>query len=308
MKQFSVHIDLDSPQTLLKFWGSKSDSVDLDKFYEIAMGRALALLREHGIAATFFCVGQELDSCRAFRNAIRMAVNAGHEIANHSYSHPFRLSKLSSEEIRKEVARCGTIIEEITGVKPVGFRSPGYQIDNNVLEVLHDLGYLYDSSAFYSSLQQAFKMYYKFFSRSQVERDFGSSNNRVPHEPYIPSKSNWTIKSSNKSEKYIIEIPLPRTQIFNLPIYNNFLLSMRNLYPLILFLMNQSYFVYLLHIIEFVDLEDKVPTELSAHPNIKIPVKKKIEYLKKILNNIMTKHTIVRTDNYVKNNMASFRG
>ncbi len=90
-KTVLVHVDIDSPATLLKFWGGggEFDGDQLDSFYRVAMERALSIFKACGVPATFFCVGSELDRSKQAAGLIRQAFSSGHEIANHTYSHPY---------------------------------------------------------------------------------------------------------------------------------------------------------------------------------------------------------------------------
>jgi peptidoglycan/xylan/chitin deacetylase (PgdA/CDA1 family) len=73
---------------------------------------------------------------------------AGHEIASHSYSHPYDLVRLGREKIADELDRAQAAIAEACGRLPVGFRAPGYEITAELLDLLCERGYRYDSSAF----------------------------------------------------------------------------------------------------------------------------------------------------------------
>jgi peptidoglycan/xylan/chitin deacetylase (PgdA/CDA1 family) len=214
----SFHVDNDSPKKILEWWGYDNIHTDLDSFYDIAMDRALSLFKRFKAPATFFCVGEDLAQSIKVRELIREAFSAGHEIANHTYSHPFSLKKLGNARIRTEIEQCSSIIKEVTGIKPVGFRAPGYDISNSTLDILEQLSFKYDSSAFCSLLNPFLKYYYKILRKADnYEVTFGDTF-KIPNCPYYPSKDNWKIKGSFRD---IVEIPIPRTTILNLPFYNN---------------------------------------------------------------------------------------
>lgn len=83
-------------------------------------------LRERGVKATFFLVGERIQWNEDL--VLRMK-EEGHLIGNHSYSHT-DLTKLSEEELLKEINETNRLIEEITG-EPVEFIRPpcGYWND-----------------------------------------------------------------------------------------------------------------------------------------------------------------------------------
>jgi peptidoglycan/xylan/chitin deacetylase (PgdA/CDA1 family) len=82
--------------------------------------RLLKMLKERGIKATFFCCGQ----CVAQSPEIaKQIVTEGHEIANHSWSHPL-LTKMSEEAVRDQIDRTHNVIKQTTGVTPTLMRPP----------------------------------------------------------------------------------------------------------------------------------------------------------------------------------------
>ena len=96
---------------------------------------------------TFFVVGQ--DAARPEnRAALADSADAGHEIGNHSFKHKPWLHLYSEREIEDELMRAEEVIEQATGVRPDGFRGPGFSLSPAVLRVLARRGYHYDASTF----------------------------------------------------------------------------------------------------------------------------------------------------------------
>ena len=82
--------------------------------------RLLAMLRERKIHATFFLVGQ----CVAENPEIaKQIVQEGHEVGNHSWSHP-NLLKLSADSVRDQLERTHNVITQEAGVVPLIMRPP----------------------------------------------------------------------------------------------------------------------------------------------------------------------------------------
>lgn len=299
-KKTSFHIDIDSPKSLLEFWGIKTklDEHLLDKFYKSSMERVLELFHNCGIKASFFVVGEELKKSSIARDFIKKAYIDGHEIANHTFSHPLGFTNFEKKEITNEIVECSKIIKEITGVVPVGFRSPGYDMNSLILDVLEELSFLYDSSAFYTILKPFIKCYHNIFRKGLVYNGFGGSSNKLPDHPYYPSSADW---QESGPARGIVEVPLARSR-FNLPFYNNFHLLSGNLYrKTAISSMRNDYFVYLFHLIEFVDLHDEgVPKELKVHPNINVDVKKKLMIMKDTITRISKNYRIVKTLDFLK--------
>ncbi|HXD40115.1 MAG TPA: polysaccharide deacetylase family protein [Ramlibacter sp.] len=103
--------------------------------------RHLDMLERLGIPATFFVPGYDAE---CYPQTIRDIAAAGHEIGAHGYVHEGTL--LPPEEERRRLALTHGILAGLTGKPPVGWRSPSGQKTVVTLPVLHELGYLYDSS------------------------------------------------------------------------------------------------------------------------------------------------------------------
>jgi peptidoglycan/xylan/chitin deacetylase (PgdA/CDA1 family) len=80
----------------------------------------LELLDEHHIPATFFMCGKNVRRCPEIA---REVAAAGHEIGNHTDTHP-RLHFHSPEFIYNQLARTQDSIHQTTGVEPCLFRAP----------------------------------------------------------------------------------------------------------------------------------------------------------------------------------------
>ena len=80
----------------------------------------LSSLENHGVRATFFLEGHRLvDQAECARHILE----AGHEIGNHSFSHP-DLDDLGIDEVLDEVRRAQDVIHRETGVVTTQFRPP----------------------------------------------------------------------------------------------------------------------------------------------------------------------------------------
>ena len=81
----------------------------------------LDLLEQHNSAATFFVVGQRVNS---YPDVLRRACNIHCEIGNHTYSHK-TLTKLGITEIQSQINMTNDAVRNITGVSPIVLRPPG---------------------------------------------------------------------------------------------------------------------------------------------------------------------------------------
>lgn len=88
----------------------------------------LAALKKHNVRATFFTVGENAEKNPALLKEI---YEAGHEIGNHTYSHP-NLRSLSLEKIKEELSRTDRAIKNATGFTPIIVRAPGGRVSSSV--------------------------------------------------------------------------------------------------------------------------------------------------------------------------------
>lgn len=96
----------------------------------------LDVLDKHGVKATFFLAGYWVEE---YPDHVRMIAARGHEIGNHTYSHP-HLNSLGAESIKAELNRCSDMIENLIGRRPVVFRPPFGEYSNKVIEAAEACG------------------------------------------------------------------------------------------------------------------------------------------------------------------------
>lgn len=89
----------------------------------------LKLLEQHNAKATFFLIGDRVEE---HPEIVRQELKLGHEIANHSFTHPsFRGIPVSRME--KELTRTQEAIFKATGQQPTLFRPPGGYYNDNIV-------------------------------------------------------------------------------------------------------------------------------------------------------------------------------
>ncbi|MGB9868161.1 MAG: glycerol-3-phosphate acyltransferase [Bacillota bacterium] len=97
----------------------------------------LKVLRRYGVKATFFMIGKHVQK---YPDIARMVVAEGHELGNHTYSHP-NMVLLSPRQQLKEIDQAQETIAAVTGVSPRYFRPPRGLYDKSVQEYLQKSGY-----------------------------------------------------------------------------------------------------------------------------------------------------------------------
>jgi polysaccharide deacetylase family protein (PEP-CTERM system associated) len=115
---------------------------------EASTGALLDLLRQRGVKATFFVVGEIV---QRHPHLIQAIAADGHELGCHGMGHR-PLWKLTPDEFRVELEQFAAVMSSVVpGVDVISFRAPTFSLDNRTrwaLTVLGSLGYHYDSSIF----------------------------------------------------------------------------------------------------------------------------------------------------------------
>ena len=112
------------------------------EFGLIGAQRILALLKSHGIRATWFVPGFTIES---HPRACEAVVRDGHEVAHHSWAH-IPPAQQSREEEEADLVRANDAIARLTGHKACGYRSPSWDLSENTIDLLIAHGFVYDSS------------------------------------------------------------------------------------------------------------------------------------------------------------------
>jgi peptidoglycan/xylan/chitin deacetylase (PgdA/CDA1 family) len=145
---FFLHIDLDGLWTLPACYGyPEGREFTDDPVFTVAAERLLALLKETGLQATVFIIGRDLE-LPAKAEQVRRFAEAGHRLANHSYTHDLALEIRAPETILAEMTRTQAALTQLAGRAPLGFRCPGYGAGPKVLQACAQAGFKYDGSAF----------------------------------------------------------------------------------------------------------------------------------------------------------------
>jgi peptidoglycan/xylan/chitin deacetylase (PgdA/CDA1 family) len=112
------------------------------EFGAMASGRILSFLQARGIRSTWFVPGFTIESWPKESAAV---VEAGHEIAHHSWAH-IPPANQSRDEEEADLVRANEAIAKLTGRKARGYRSPSWDLSAHTIDLLLKHGFLYDSS------------------------------------------------------------------------------------------------------------------------------------------------------------------
>lgn len=293
----SISIDLDSIFCYEQIHGLPSGQRRAsDPIFTLAMPRFLALFEKWNVQATFFVVGQDI-KVPAHAEILQEAVAKGHELANHSYSHPYHLTLLSKEALREEIIKGDDAISSLLpdGQKVVGFRCPGYHITPDVLDVLRAQQYQYDSSIFpcppYLLARAAMIGWIALRGRKSRSLVGSVETLWTPTQPYHPDQNPHRKGCSND----LWEIPMSVVPISRLPYIGTFVY----LYPKSLLgwmtrqvtkshpLLNFEW-----HGIDLLDSTDAGVESIASHqPDLKMPLEEKLSRFEICLENISRTHS-----------------
>ncbi|MBR1125932.1 polysaccharide deacetylase [Bradyrhizobium lablabi] len=108
----------------------------------VGVPRILAILKKHDVPATFYVPAV---AALLHPDEQRRVVAEGQEIGIHGWIHELN-SALPYAAERDLMFRATDTLERITGVRPVGLRTPSWDFSSSTLKIEKELGLLYDSS------------------------------------------------------------------------------------------------------------------------------------------------------------------
>jgi len=283
----NISVDVDGLDLYYKIHGL-TPSPNSPSIYETGVVRFLDLFKRLGIQATFFVVGKDALIPKN-REILERAVNEGHELASHSYTHPYQLIRLSKEEIEQELVEAEQALTPLRGGVPLaGFRAPGYNTSEVLLDLLSQRGYLYDSSFFpcpaYYLAKSAFLGAYAILGR--------------PSESILGSPSVlWSSRHPHRLKKHnqLLEFPMTVTPGIRFPVIGTSLISMgQKGWKLAHRTLKNTPFVQIeFHAIDMTDhAEDAIEDALLRQPDQRVPLRDKEVLFEVAIRDLMENRTI----------------
>jgi len=289
----SLSLDLDNQWSYMKTHGDLEwDSYP--SYLNTFIPLVLNLLDQLNLKITFFIVGQDA-ALKENEEAIKLITERGHEVGNHSFYHEPWLHLSSKDKIKREILEAEDHIYRVTGQKPKGFRGPGFSWSPDLLEVLFENGYIYDTSILPTYLSPVARTYY-FWStnltkekKNQRKRLFGNFKDGLkPVKPYI-----WHLSN----EMRLLEIPVTTIPIIKSPFHLSYLLYLSRFSDLLMiFYLKLAIYLcklfditptYLLHPLDLIG-GNKLKA-LSFFPAMDLDFERKADIFNKVINQL-TKH------------------
>lgn len=286
----NVSIDLDGLDCYHRIHGL-AEHADPVAMYSVAMPRILALLEELHVRATFFVIGKDLEHEAAW-SVLREAAARGHEIASHSFAHAYNMRRWSKLSVADDIERSAEAILHATGKRPVGFRTPGYNVDTRILQLLAERGYKYDSSVL-PSLPYFVAKGAVMGAMNLAGRHSGSSmvamhSLKAPTQPYRPSRWAFWKAGNRKHSLPIWEIPIGVVRGSGIPVIGTTLtMTPEPMLPALYrgFVFGQRTLQLELHAIDFLDTDDAVvtPSLASRQPDLRRKRDQKMAHIRSFI-------------------------
>lgn len=262
---------------------------------ERALPRFLDLFARYKVRATFFVVGSDLEVA-GNRALLAEAVAAGHELGNHSHTHPYDLARRERAAILQDVRACHEALRSLLGVVPRGFRSPGYDMSVCLLDVLQEIGYRYDSSLLPSWPYYVAKLgvLAAMALRGRTSRAVLTSPAALlcPPLPYRPDPQ----RPHRRGQATLVELPVATTPGMRLPaIGTTLVLSERLRLHVLEAMQARPFFNLEMHGMDLLGAQqDHLPADLvRRQPDLQVPLAAKWQALASTLERLSADHDIV---------------
>lgn len=274
----SITVDIDGLHLYYRIHGL-AEPRDRPSIYHTGVSRLLDLFDAHGVRATFFAVGEDV---AAPENApiLERLVASGHELASHSHTHPYDLTRLGPAAMEDELALAETAIARFRGSRPAGFRAPGYNSSGALRALLVKRGYLYDSSAFpcpwYLAARAAAIGLYALQGRRSQSLVGDLREAVLPTHPHLRDVHGGTL----------LELPITVASPLRLPFIGTSIAALGHtgLSLLLPTLAGASHINLELHAIDATDhVGDRIAPALRRQPDQRVPLQKKMALLNRVL-------------------------
>jgi peptidoglycan/xylan/chitin deacetylase (PgdA/CDA1 family) len=280
----AISVDLDSLPHYCRIHGLDEELLDERAralVASTAIPRFLELFGRAKVPATFFVIGEDV-AHGGLAAALRASRDAGVELASHSFSHDYRISRWPREAIAQDLKRADEAIEGAVGIRPVGFRAPGYTLSPALLEAVAARGYAYDSSAFPSV-----PYYLAKAGVMGVLELLGRPSRAILDSPRVLLAPRGVYRPAlarpyARGDAPLLELPMAVAPVTRLPFIGTFATSMP--WPLVELtfrsLRQDEFLNFELHAVDVLDEHDGIPPALARQQrDVKVPVKTKLDRL-----------------------------
>jgi hypothetical protein len=302
----TLSLDLDDAWTYLRAAGRPGWETTATVI-PLVCERLLALLRRFGVKFSLFVIARDLEDEQKLA-AIRPFVAEGHEIGCHSYWHEPTFATLPRERMRDEVLRAADFIEKKLGVRPTGFRAPGFAFSPLLPDILREGGFRYDGSFLPTFLGPIARFYYFFHSRmNQEERKkrkamYGSLRDafgplRARPHPGSPPLLNLPVTTIP-----LLRVPFHLSYILWLSGFGNWIAKSYLGVGLNLCKLTRTPPSYLLHSLDFVGHGEH--KDLDFFPGMNVPWAKKASVVEHLMQQLTRKFAVMPISPFAEDKLA----
>ncbi len=288
----SLSLDVDSLHCYHSIHGLPPPPAGTDPIYQLAMPRFFELIGEEGVPATLFLIGADAPTHAAF---FAPAGPTGCEVANHSFSHDYRLTQRTPEQIRTDLRQAHEALLPLAPQGALhGLRAPGYNTSGALLEAAVELGYRYDSSllpspAYFLARAAAIALH-RGRSRSLRGRWQAFTG---PLRPYRCELARPWRKVPNGP---LLELPIACEPCTRLPLFGTTwsLMPPRLAHMVLRHTLNTlGYVNFELHAIDLLEAREVSPALARLQPGLGAPVKIKLRALRALIRQLRESARVV---------------
>lgn len=293
----SISLDLDNQWSYMKTNGDAGWE-DFPSYLDVAVPRILAFLKERDLKITFFVVGQDA-ALEKNSEAIASIAAAGHEIGNHSFSHEPWMHLYSKDQLLTEFEKTEAALEAVTGMRPVGFRGPGYSLSPTVLDVLGSRGYEYDCSTLPTYIAPLARAY--FFLKSSEMNEEEKAKRKKLFGKFSDGLRTLKPHFIDAGAKRLVEIPVTTFPLVKTPIHASYLVYLSSFSRaaavaywragLAMCRLTDVGPSFLLHPLDFMSGSDV--DALKFFPGMNVPLESKLGFIRDIIDMYLTQFDVV---------------
>ncbi|MFC1975142.1 polysaccharide deacetylase family protein [Chloroflexota bacterium] len=307
MLQAAISSDIDTLASIYQGYGCRRPKGYTYTEFRMGLENFSRFLEPYGINSTLFMVGNDF---RQPENIpyIKSMVAEGHEIANHTMTHAQGFRLLSPEQKEAEISGMEEICRQVIGQRPVGFRSPGWNMGDDAIPILKRRGYLYDSSIHPTLLMPLLKFLHWWSTSDRLGGDRTTMGHLyymlAPRYPYHTTAN----RLGRRGQDGLVEIPLTVMPFVRLPFWATFLLATGLEFFKFCYRLLKAMEIpiqYQFHLSDFVDyghpeLADQLPNKSGVYvpQALKVPLKQKWGLFARAMDIIAADYTFTTLENW----------
>lgn len=315
MRRAALTVDVDTLESIYQGIGLRRSGGYTYAELHTGLENLSRFLDRFGIRATLFMVGNDL-RVPGNHDVIRAVAAAGHEIASHTTTHAQGFRLLSTSEKERELAEMERLCQEVIGRRPVGFRSPGWNVGDDAAAILSRRGYIYDSSVFPSSLVPLLKvMHWRSTSKREPLDRTTLGHLRYMAAPIRPYRTRADALG-RRGNGPLVEFPMTVVPGLRLPFFATFTLATG------FRLFEHSYrwirrkelpIQYLFHLSDFVDydhpeLKGQVPEGKGVYipQALRTPLDEKLELFERVVDRMAEDYDFLTLEEWAGDEFGLF--